>query len=71
MILHRQIIEKYLEYYSNINVQMNNSKDNKKSQQYPFNLINGAKNRIRDSLIQTKSVPVFNKSIPPVINVLK
>ena len=43
MILHRQIIEKYFECCSKINVQTNNSKDNKKSQQYPFNLINGAK----------------------------
>ena len=43
MILYRKIIEKYLEYCSKINVQKNNSKGNKKSQQFSLNMINRVK----------------------------
>lgn len=44
-----------------------NSKDNEKSQQLPLNLIN----RVKESLMQTEGIPLLNKSIPPIINVLK
>ena len=54
-----------------INVQTNNSKGNKKSQQFSLNMINSVKNRGKDSLIRTEFVPILNKSIPPVIEVFK
>ena len=60
-----------MEYCSKVNVQTNNSKGNKKSQQFSLKMINRVKNRGKDYLMQTESVHILNKSIPPVINVFK
>ena len=61
-----------LKYFSKINVQTNNSKGNKKYQQFSLNIINRVlKNRGKDSLIRTEFVPILHKSIPPIINVFK
>ena len=60
-----------MEYCSKVNVQTNNSKGNKKSQQFSLKMINRVKNRGKDYLMQTENVHILNKSIPPVINVFK